>query len=158
VLCLAGAVLAGCGSGSPQADQTRRLDAIRRATRLFASPDAALARGYLQVPGCIQSSDGSGALGTLFVSRSAPKNRVDLDHPQELFYDLNPAHGSRPFLGVGYVVDNTGQRPPSTQLGHMDGPLPGVLPGQPSHFELHAWLFRPSPDGVLSFWNRNVSC
>ena len=30
--------------------------------------------------------------------------------------------------------------------------------GQPSHFELHAWLFRPSPDGILSFWNRNVSC
>ena len=154
----AGLVLAGCGSGSTDNVQQQRLDVIRRATKIYQDPDAALARGYVQVPGCIKSSDGSGALGTLFFDVTDPARRVDLAHPQELFYDFNPAHRGQQLLGVGYYTHDTGQRPPLTALGHMEGPLPGVLPGQGSHFELHAWIYRHNPDGVLNFWNKNVSC
>lgn len=158
VLVAAALVLAGCGSGSVDRVQSQRLDVIRKATQIYQNPDTALARGYFQVPGCIKSSDGSGALGTLFFNLTDPGTRVDLVHPQELFYDLNPAHGSSQLLGVGYYEHAHGQRPPLTPLGHMEGPLPGVLPNQGSHYELHAWVYRKSPDGVLSFWNKNVGC
>ena len=150
-------VVGGCGSGTIDSVQSQRLDVIRRATLVYRDPNAALAHGYVQVPGCVKSTDGSGALGTIFVKIGAP-DQIDLARPQELFYDLEPAHGGPQLLGVGYVVRNTGQRPPSTALGHMDGPLPGAVAGQPSHFELHAWVGRRSPAGVLSFWNKGVSC
>ena len=135
-------VLAGCGANSIGSLQLQRLDAIRRATEMYVDPNVALARGYFQLPGCIASSDGSGALGTLFIKVTDLNRRtVDLLRPQALYYDLNPAHGSKQLLGVG----------------HMEGPLPAT-PQQPSHFQLNAWIYRRNPTGVLSFWNKNVTC
>ena len=151
-------VLAGCGANSIGSLQLQRLDAIRRATEMYVDPNVALARGYFQLPGCIASSDGSGALGTHFIKVTDLNRRtVDLLRPQALYYDLNPAHGSKQLLGVGYFVPDVGQRPPDTPIGHMEGPLPAT-PQQPSHFQLNAWIYRRNPTGVLSFWNKNVTC
>jgi hypothetical protein len=125
---------------------------------MYENPNVALSHGFAQAPVCVQSTDGSGALGTVLVNPSLSTKKVDLTQPQELFYDFNPSHGARQLLGVGYIERNTGQRPPATPLGHMEGPLPGVFPGEGSHYELHAWIFRRNPDGVFDFWNKDVSC
>jgi hypothetical protein len=155
---IAGLALGGCGSSSVDKVQVQRLSTIRQVLQVYQDPNNALARGYVQGPKCVESSDGSGAMGTVFINITDPFKTVNFGQPQELFYDLNPAHAGPRLLGVGYIEKATGQRPPSTLLGHMEGPLPGTVPGEGSHYELHAWLYRHNPDGVLNFWNKNVRC
>src|SRR5207244_4614091 len=103
------------------------------------------------------SSDGSGALGTLFIKVTDLNRRtVDLLRPQALYYDLNPAHGSKQLLGVGYFVPDVGQRPPDTPIGHMEGPLPAT-PQQPSHFQLNAWIYRDRKSTRLNSSHQIIS-
>lgn len=50
-----------------------------------------------------------------------------------------------------------GDRP--SLYGHpFEGPMPGHEPGMPVHFDLHVWLYRSNPLGMLSTWNPNVKC
>jgi hypothetical protein len=47
---------------------------------------------------------------------------------------------------------------PSILGVEFDGPMLGHEPGQPIHYDLHAWLFEPNPEGVMSPWNPRVTC
>lgn len=40
----------------------------------------------------------------------------------------------------------------------FDGPMPGHETGMPVHYDLHVWLFRHNPDGLLAPFNPAVSC
>jgi hypothetical protein len=152
------AALAGCGSEEVGSDQAARLDTIRRATEVFKDPDRAVAAGYRPVPQCLESDNDVGAVGLTYVNlRLNQDQEVNLLRPELLFYQER-TDGPPELAGVGYLVPDEDQRPPETPLGHMEGPIPGVGPGQVDRFELHAWVHRGSPDGPLSTWNENVEC
>jgi hypothetical protein len=151
---------AACGSDEvADPAQRTRLETIRRATAVFKDVDAAIAAGYRPAPGCVESDNDSGALGLAYVNlRLNQDDQVDLLRPEMLLYEEEP--GARPpqLVGVGYIVPDTGQRPPETRLGHLDGPIPAAGPGQVDRFELHAWVHRRNPDGPLAIWNPEVEC
>jgi hypothetical protein len=149
---------AGCGTGVIDPAQQTRLDTIRQATNVFKNVNEAVAAGYRPVPQCLESDNDSGALGLTYVNlRLNQDQQVNLLRPELLFYE-DRAAGAPVLVGVGYLVPDEDQRPPNTPLGHLDGPIPGVGPGQPDRFEMHAWVHRKNPDGPLATWNPDVSC
>jgi hypothetical protein len=160
VLVLALAVAAaGCGSGEIEdADQRDRLATIREATNVYKRVDEALSAGYRPLPACLESDNDTGAVGLTYVNlRLNQDQQIDLLRPELLFYEEQPT-GQPVLVGVGYTVPDEDQRPPDTALGHLDGPIPGVAPGQPDRFELHAWVHRENPDGPFATWNPEVRC
>ena len=159
VLALAALLASGCGSYDVKdADQRARLEQIREATEVFNDADRAVAAGYRPVPQCLESDNDEGALGLTYVNlRINQDQEVNLLRPELLFY-AESRSGPPELAGVGYLVPDEDQRPPETPLGHMEGPIPGVGPGQADRFELHAWVHRESPAGPLSTWNENVEC
>lgn len=150
---------AGCGSGEVEDPaQRQRLATIRQATEVFEDVDAAVSAGYRPVPQCLESDNDTGALGLTYANlRLNADQQVNLLRPELLFYEER-ADGPPVLVGVGYLIPDEDQRPPETPLGHLEGPIPGVGPGQPDRFELHAWVHRPNPDGPLATWNPDVSC
>ena len=40
----------------------------------------------------------------------------------------------------------------------FDGPMPGHDPTMPVHYDLHAWIYTPNPDGMFTPFNPLVSC
>jgi hypothetical protein len=150
----------GCGSAEIEDEaQLQRLETIRKATIRFADRERALAEGYRPLPRCVESSDGEEAVGLVYLQLERARDReLSLLEPEQLFYAEQP-DGSPPVLvGVGYFVPDEGQKLPRSPLGHLDGPIPGQFPGQPAHFELHAWVHRENPKGVLAFFNPRVTC
>jgi len=153
-------IVSGCGSGGiGDPDQRQRLELIRQATLEYENLDVALGNGYRPLPRCIESTDGSGALGLEYLQlRRARDRQINLLQPEQLFYEEQPNGGPPVLVGVGYLVPDEGQKPPNSPLGHLDGPIPGQFRGEATHFELHAWVGRENPDGVLAFFNPNVKC
>src|SRR5262245_24702493 len=152
--------LAACGSDTVKDPAQRaRLETNRKATDVFKDVNAAIAAGYRPAPKCVESDNDSGALGLTYQNLRLNKDKqVNLLRPELLFYEEEP--GARPpqLVGVGYLVPDDGQRPPKTPLGHLDGPIPGVGPGQVDRFEMHVWVHRKNPDGPLAIFNPNVRC
>lgn len=150
---------AGCGSGEvDDPAQRARLATIRQATQIYENVNAALRAGYRPLPQCLESDNDTGALGQAYVNlRLNADQQINLLRPELLFYEERP-DGPPVLVGVGYAVPDEDQRPPDTDLGHLDGPIPGVGPGQPDRFELHAWVHRANPDGPLATWNPDVEC
>lgn len=147
-------LLSGCGAGKiDDVYQQQRLDAIKLATVRYKSLDTALAQGFRPLPGCIDE------LGQEYVQLlRARDQQINLLLPEQLFYQQEPG-GKAPVLkGVGYFVPKESLKPPLSPLGHLDGPIPGQFRGQSEHFELHAWVHGSNPDGILSFFNPDVSC
>lgn len=147
-------VLSGCGSGKiDDVYQRQRLDAVKLATVRYKSLNTALVQGYRPLPGCIDE------LGQEYVQLQLMRDqRIDLLQPEQLFYQQEPG-GKPPVLqGVGYFVPKKSLKPPLSPLGHLDGPVPGQFRGESAHFELHVWLYGSNPDGVLAFFNPDVTC
>jgi hypothetical protein len=151
---------AGCGAGEIEdPDVEQRLDTIRRATLKYRDRNVALKDGYRPLPRCVESLEGDGALGLEYIQlRLARDDEIDLLEPEQLFYEEQPGGKPPVLVGVGYFVPDEGQKPPSSPLGHLDGPIPAQYRGQDPHYELHAWVHGENPDGVLAFFNPDVSC
>lgn len=153
-------LLSGCGSGKiTNRSELQTLDTIRRAVSKYRERDVALEDGYRPLPTCVENVDGSGALGLEYIQlRRARDRTIDLLEPEQLFYAEQLGDRAPVLVGVGYFVPDEGQKPPASPLGHLDGPIPGQFFGEPAHFELHVWLFRRNPDGLLAFFNPDVEC
>ena len=153
------ALIAGCGSETIDADQSARLAFILDATAKYEDRAAALSAGYRPLPRCIENDDESAALGLEYIHlRRSRDQTIELDKPEQLFYEEQPGGKPPVLVGVGYFVPDEGQKPPTSPLGHLDGPIPGQYRGQEPHFELHVWIQRPNPDGMLAFFNPDVRC
>ena len=154
------AATAGCGSYEVKdSEQRARLDTIREATSVYKDVNAAISAGYRPVPGCAESDNESGAVGQAYTNlRLNRDQQIDLLRPELLFYEEKASAAQPVLVGVGYQVPDEDQRPPEIALGHLDGPIPAQGPGQQDRFELHAWVHRRNPDGVLATWNPDVSC
>lgn len=157
-LILPAVVLSACGSGEIDAETQRLLDQVRRATEKYKDVRVAERDGYAPPPACSESEDGLGAMGLHYTSAELSRDpKVDLLRPERLLYEPRP--GRSPVLvGVEYFVKSDGQRPPETAFGRMDGPMPPHMRGQPTHFDLHVWIYRKNSRGVFDIWNPDVRC
>jgi hypothetical protein len=88
---------------------------------------------------------------------------LDPKRPELLLYELKPNVELR-LVGVEYFKADADQDlstvedRPSLFGQAFDGPMLGHFPGQPSHYELHVWLWERNPNGIFALPNPNVDC
>lgn len=136
---------------------------IREATVQYLDVDAAIAAGYQPTDVCVEEP-GLGGMGYHYAHpRYAADAVVDPTLPEILVYV--PGHHGHLRLGAieYFKADADGDletdedRP--TLFGEpFDGPMEGHEPGQPVHYDLHAWLWKPNPAGELAQFNPRVHC
>jgi hypothetical protein len=140
------AVAANCG----QSDVAR----ARRATAAFHSVARAEAAGYastLDSLGCFENP-GVGGMGLHYLRADLLDDEVDVAAPEALVYEMR-ANGKRKLVGLEYIVPIdawTEAGPPMLfdQHFHQHPVLPLYV--------LHAWVWRPNPDGMFADWNPRV--
>jgi hypothetical protein len=164
------------------------LDNLRKANERFSDVKVALAEGYIADPsGMCVTADmvgepaTNGAMGIhyfrpdLLGLKQVP-GRVtgtgmyeDFTKPAILMYEPQ-ADGSLKLVGIENLVwtaawQEAGKTAAPTYLGQdwfqmTDDPNTPIdeAHGFESHYDLHIWLYRDSPNGVFSQFNASVSC
>jgi len=166
MLALAGTVTtvapASAASDLAIADRVE-LAMVKAATARYVYEPLAIADGYIRGDDdqCVEVP-GLGAMGIHYVNPQRI-GRLDPRRPDTLLYMPGP-NGRRQLVGVEYFqadgdgnLGTDGDRP--SLFGQpFDGPMPGHGPGQPPHYDLHAWLWRHNPAGMFAPFNPQLSC
>lgn len=145
-------------SGTPRfASTNSAVDGVavfRRATARYHDIAAALEDGFVQILPCMQSADGSGALGIPFARLDRFDATIDLSEPEILFYE--PMRNGRMRLVGGEPV---------VPIAAWTDSEPPALFGQTFHrndqhglYGLHMWIWKHNPEGMFAFWHPRVSC
>lgn len=145
---------------------------IYQATARFNDVDVAFAAGYAPAPidECVDV-EGYGGMGLRYVNLAlAADGVIDPATPEVLAY-VPTADGGLELGAVEYANIDADQdlatdddRP--ELFGHkFDGPMDATNPAHagapmpvPVHYDLHVWLYRENPDGMLAAFNPDVSC
>lgn len=134
----------------------RQLAAVRRATAKYHNVQAAIDDGYLPTDHCVDQP-GSGMGYHYFHPELASDLVTDPLKPELLIYVPN-GNGGIKLGAVEWFQADVGQEHPTLFGQPFDGPMDGHEPGMPVHYDLHAWIWQPNPDGVFAAWNPNISC
>ncbi|MFW6084256.1 MAG: hypothetical protein ACODAA_03495 [Gemmatimonadota bacterium] len=111
-----------------------------------------MADGFVQILPCLEHPT-AGGLGIPYARLDRFDTTIDLSEPEILFYE--PQKNGRLRLVGGEPV---------VPIALWDGEAPSLF-GREFHrneehglYGLHMWVWKHNPDGVLSFWNPEVSC
>ena len=146
--------------------------AIYKATARFNNVDVAIAAGYAAAPidECVDV-EGYGGMGLHYVNLAlATDGVIDPAVPEVLVY-IPTADGGLELGAVEYANIDADQDLATDEdrpelFGHpFDGPMDATNPAHagatmpvPVHFDLHVWLYRENPDGMLAPFNPDVTC
>jgi hypothetical protein len=121
-----------------------------------------MAAGYVQSGGCSVDPE-AGGMGIRFVNPALVADGVtDAARPESLVY-----HFGRGGLRLGaleYLVPDADQDAatdddrPDLHGVAFSGPVAGNEADARTHYQLHLWLYRDNPSGVLATFNPNVRC
>jgi hypothetical protein len=143
-------------------DHAGDLAKVRKATARFHSVAEARRAGYEQAGPCAEEP-GVGGMGFHYVNPELVADPAVLPkRPEALLYE--PRHGELRLVAVEWVrndqdqdLDTDDDRPWLFGIP-FDGPMLGHEPGQPIHYDLHAWVWKRNPMGTFAQWNPRVSC
>ena len=162
VATLAGVAYAATGTTDPQV--LRDLAKVRQATAKYHDVNVALADGFVPTPVCVASPDGG--MGIHYINPPRLMDaEVDILQPEILLY-VDSGDGLK-LVGVEYwfsigapdtPVPNPAPPSPIIFGRPLDGPMEQHDPGQPPHYDLHAWVWMANPSGIFAPFNPNVSC
>lgn len=131
-----------------------------QATEKYRDEARAIRDGYARTDQCAYSSEGG--MGYHYV-KEAHVNSTDPAKPAALLYEAGPG-GERRLVAVEYVTIDRDQdlatdpdRPRMFGRG-LNGPMAGHEPGMPNHYDLHVWLHKKNPKGLMADWNPRVRC
>jgi hypothetical protein len=137
---------------------------VRRATAKYQDVNAALADGFVSTEVCVASPDGG--MGIHYINPPRLMDaEVNILEPEILLY-VESGNGLK-LIGVEYwasigppdtPVPNPAPPSPVIFGRTLDGPMEQHDPGQPPHYDLHAWVWMGNPSGIFAPWNPNVSC
>jgi hypothetical protein len=88
---------------------------------------------------------------------------LDIRKPEVLVYDPGK-DGRLRLVAVEYLkIDADGDLATSDDLPGLfgrpfDGPMAGHAPGDPAHYDLHAWVWKRNPSGMFAQFNPRVRC
>jgi hypothetical protein len=163
LLVLAGIAYAATGVTDPVV--LSQLAQVRKATAKYHDVNAALADGFVPTPICVQEP-GLGGMGIHYINPAHLMDpAINLLEPEILLYleteDGLQLLGVEYFQGIGApdtpIPDPA--PPAAVVFGRpLDGPMDAHEPGQPPHYDLHAWLWRANPAGIFAPFNPNVIC
>lgn len=167
------ALLVGCSDDAPfapeepsvqaahtvqgEAGLSQQLAQVRRATAPYNDLEEAEADGYHLEEHCESNPAGPGAMGMHAVNMDlVGDGELDPLQPEVLVY--MPREDDLELVAVEYfALEGPFEEAPSlfgeTFVDHTENPH-----GLPPHFELHAWIWHPNPDGVFTQWNPGLSC
>jgi hypothetical protein len=136
------------------------LAAVRAATAKYHRVAAAEADGYMLTSPCEESAEGG--MGHHYLNPSLLTPGVDPLRPEILLYA--PVGNTLRLVGVEYFTVDADQNlatdddRPSLFGRGFDGPMLGHAPGMPIHYDLHVWIWKANPSGVLEIWNPALDC
>jgi hypothetical protein len=142
------------------------LDTVRAATTAYHDVDVAEQVGgytyelpeFNSTVTCIQNGN-EGAMGIHMVNLGLVDGTIDPAHPEALLYEKRN-DGSMKLIGVEFVAPwSEGSTPPTvagqelkkTDVSRFFGPGAFL-------YTLHAWIWKPNPNGIFDPWNTRVSC
>jgi hypothetical protein len=146
------------------------LAAVRNALAKYEDPLAAIRDGYFSTLGCVDFPKGSGGpgmmsykpggMGVHFLNAGLIGPKLDPLKPQILLYQ--PVGDKLKLVGVEYFVPLSVSKTAPMVLGtKLDGPMVGhtpVLPATLTHWDLHVWLWKDNPNGIMHSTNSTTSC
>jgi hypothetical protein len=160
---LASTVYAATGVTNPVVLQ--QLAQVRQATAKYHDVNVALADGFVPTPHCI-AEPGLGGMGIHYINPPRLMDtEVNILEPEILLYA--EVGGELKLIGVEYwfsigapdtPVPNPAPPAPVIFGRPLDGPMPAHEPGQPPHYDLHAWVWMANPSGIFAPFNPNVNC
>ena len=174
VIVLAGVVLLG---PTQQSEVDRYIGEVRAGTMKYRDPAVALADGYQSTEICIAREGihfikpGFTRLTSLEVGEFTPEFLIyapseDGDGKLRLvgveYYSValaNTEVGPAPWFEDNPPPLGWNRPPPVLYLDQtFEGPLKGHTPGDPWHYELHAYVWDENSDGVFNRYNPNIVC
>jgi hypothetical protein len=107
---------------------------------------------------CTVDRSGLGAMGYHYFN-PGHYGSLDPKKPGGLLYE-DDGNGGRRLVGVEWVVPITDKNMPRPHMfgQAFSGPMPGHYKGMPTHYDLHAWIYKPNPRGLFFPWNPDVKC
>lgn len=156
-------LLLGSGIGAGRQAQAESggdeaaLGVVRQLTKQYLDVAVAIDEGFVESPACVP------AAGIHYVNADRGDERLELGRPEVLLY-APTLDGGRRLVGAEWMVNDDDQdlttdhdRP--RLFGHdFDGPMLGHGPGQPIHYDLHAWAWVNNPLGGFAQKNPRVLC
>ncbi|MEO8107008.1 MAG: hypothetical protein ABI720_06775 [Actinomycetes bacterium] len=136
--------------GAPASGSMAQFAGVRQATASLHTVAAAEGAGYEKFLPCFDSP--AGGMGQHYADLESIDGSVDANHPEVLVFE--PYKNQLRLVAVEYVVPQgawTGAHPPSLfgEDFHRNDTL-GI-------WALHAWIWRPNPDGVHADFNPHVA-
>jgi hypothetical protein len=174
VLALAGILVAGpLHAQQPRADLPvlpANLVATRAALDKYQDPIAAVRDGYFSTVGCVDYPKGGGgegrmaykpgAMGVHFLNPALIGPKLDPLKPQVLLYE--PVGGRLQLVAAEWFVPTAvSKERPMILDTKLEGPMEGhtpVLPAELHHWDLHLWLWKANPNGLMHATNPTVKC
>ncbi|MDY7082343.1 MAG: hypothetical protein SXQ77_08065 [Halobacteria archaeon] len=128
---------------------------VRQVTAKYHNESQAVADGYIPTDHCVSN------MGYHYVNPGLLDGDINASQPEILVYAPvgNSNNGKRKLVAVEYFIDANETEDTPTLFGQeFNGPMPGHEPGQPVHYDLHAWVWQANPDGVFTPFNPNIRC
>src|SRR4051794_5180684 len=167
ITALCAAFVAALGAAGVASAAQPDVEVARAATAKFHDLGVAGAHDYGQFADaagilCIDML-GQGGMGIHYVNGGLVGNASeDVRHPEALVYAPN-VFGQLKLAAVEYIVDKATWD--STHAGppHLFGQTFLTVPagnryGLNPFYEIHAWLWKPNPNGFFDNWNPRVVC
>ncbi len=160
---------AQAGRGNPPA-LPASLIATRAALEKYQDPIAAVRDGYFSTVGCVDFPEGSrgageiaykpGGMGVHFLNPALIGPKLDSLKPQVLIYE--PVGDRLRLVAAEWFVPTALAKEAPMIFGtKFDGPMEGhapVLPVELHHWDLHVWLWKANPNGLLHPTNSTIKC
>lgn len=145
------------------------LSAVRAALDKYQDPIAAVHDGYFSTLGCIDYPEGGsmgamaykpGGMGVHFLNPSFIGPKLDARKPQVLIYE--PVGDRLQLVAAEWFVPTQVSKEAPIIFGKkLEGPMEGhapVLPVELHHWDLHVWLWKANPNGVMHATNSTIRC
>jgi hypothetical protein len=152
----------GIVTGSTPGEHRGAVARIRAATHRYHDVAVAEADGFEATGPCVEVP-GVGAMGIHYLNHDRLEDGViDPRRPELLLY--LPTDDGLELVGVEYLqVDAdqdvaTDDDKPWLFGVPFDGPMEGHGPGEPVHYDLHAWVWAHNPAGLFAPFNPALSC
>ncbi len=164
----AGAADAQAGPGNEQA-LPANLVATRAALEKYQDPVAAVRDGYLSTLGCVDYPKGGGmgemaykpgGMGVHFINTALVGPTLDSLKPQVLIYE--PVGDRLRLVAAEWFVPAALAKDAPVIFGtRLGGPMEGhapVMPAELHHWDLHVWLWKANPNGLMDPTNSTIKC
>ncbi len=175
IVALAGMLAATTALNAQQqrASQPRlpaHLTAIRAALDKYQDPIVAVREGYFSTVGCVDYPAGGtgegmmaykpGGMGVHFLNPALIGPKLDSIKPQVLIYE--PVGNRLQLVAAEWFMPTAISKEAPVIFGtKLDGPMEGhapVLPAELHHWDLHVWLWKDNPNGVMHPTNSTIKC